>query len=164
VSARPEIEVTKPPVPPYSATVPPIASVPVGVARQPVNAPASLPAPVPSVPEHASVTQQDLTIYSQSDGDVQPPVPISVQLSARPDPPSADSRVNAKITNSTVSNTLELIIDERGNVQSARLLPPARMADAWLPQAAKNMKFKPALKNNQPVKYKLHMNWTSTPG
>jgi hypothetical protein len=164
VGARPEIEVTKPPVPSYSATVPPIESVPVGAAGQPINAPASLPSPVPSVPERASVTQQDLTIYSQSDSDVQPPVPISVQLSARPDPPSADSRVNARITNSTVSNTLELIIDERGNVQSARLLPPARMADAWLPQAAKNMKFKPALKNNQPVKYRLHMNWTSTPG
>ena len=93
---------------------------------------------------------------------MQPPVRLSVPLS---ETPSATSASTGSVNNSRVTNILELLIDRNGNVESARLVPRSeRLGDMWLPQAAKNMKFKPAMKNNVPVKYLLQMPWTSSPG
>jgi hypothetical protein len=59
---------------------------------------------------------------------------------------------------------MELLIDESGVVQQARLTSrPVRMSDMLLLSPAKTWKFHPALKNGQPVKYRLKMSWVVAP-
>jgi outer membrane biosynthesis protein TonB len=93
-------------------------------------------------------------IYSAADREVQPPVIYSPKL-----PPVA-----AVDPRSTGTNTMELLIDESGEVAQVNLVSkPERMSDMTLLSAAKTWKFHPAIKSGSPVKYRLSMSWNVTP-
>ena len=100
------------------------------------------------------VRAADPIVYSGASLDVQPPVIYSPKL---PPVPPADPYWQG-------TNTMELLIDESGAVQQARLTSrPIRMPDMMLLSPAKTWKFHPALKNGQPVKYRLTMSWVVAP-
>lgn len=127
------------------------------VARATVSAPSvSRPAALPALPESRPVaTVGDATIYSLADRDVRPPVMLSRQML----PP-----LPASSTDSRLDSTIELIIDPTGNVQSVRLLErPTRLPDMNILQAAKYLKFSPAIKDGQPVTYRYQLHQTVTP-
>jgi TonB family protein len=61
-------------------------------------------------------------------------------------------------------NTIELIVAEDGTVERVQLLStPKRMADMMLLSGAKNWQFEPAVKDGQPVRYRLELSWAATP-
>ena len=63
---------------------------------------------------------------------------------------------------SSASNTLELLIDEKGGVASVRWVErPQRFIDAMEPAAAKMLKFRPAVRNGVPVRYRLDIPWVA---
>jgi outer membrane biosynthesis protein TonB len=65
---------------------------------------------------------------------------------------------------SYATNTLELLVDEDGSVQQVKLVSPLRrIADVMFLSGVKTWKFQPALKDGQPVKYRLVLNWTVAP-
>ena len=108
---------------------------------------------LPPVPAPV-VRAEDPVVYSSASLDVQPPVIYSPKL---PPVPPADPYWQG-------TNTMELLIDESGAVQQARLTSrPIRMSDMLLLSPAKTWKFHPALKNGQPVKYRLKMSWVVAP-
>jgi hypothetical protein len=95
----------------------------------------------------------DPGVYSSASAGVQPPVMYSPMLT-----PVSPSDTEASI------NTMELLIDETGKVQRARLVSrPKRMSDMLLLSPAKTWKFHPALKDGRPVKYRLTVSWAVTP-
>ena len=92
-------------------------------------------------------------IYSRWDPEVIPPgfqypqLPSQFLSGVRPD-----------------MNTIELIVSESGAVERVRLLStPKRMADMMLLSGAKNWVFEPAIKDGQPVRYRLELSWAATP-
>jgi hypothetical protein len=94
----------------------------------------------------------DPTIYSRDDSDVQPPVMLSPPMRSYGKPGSAPE--------SGATNNLELLVDEKGDVASVKWVEtPRRFIDAMEPQGAKNLKFKPAVRNGVPVKYRLYIPW-----
>jgi hypothetical protein len=96
----------------------------------------------------------DPIIYTSASPDVQPPVMYSPKL-----PPTPPARPDLLGT-----NTMELLIDETGNVLKALLTsPPVRMSDMLLLSPAKTWKFHPALKDGHPVKYRLTLSWAVAP-
>ena len=100
------------------------------------------------------VRAEDPVVYNSASLDVQPPIIYSPKL---PPVPPADPYWQG-------TNTMELLIDESGAVQQARLTSrPVRMSDMLLLSPAKTWKFYPALKNGQPVKYRLTMSWVVAP-
>lgn len=136
------------------------APVPVSAERLP-DLVFSLPTLVPPVSSPSAsfdasrtVVAVDDTVYSSASPDVQPPVMFSPKL---PPLPPSDPYMRG-------TNTMELLIDEKGLVQQARLTsPPVRMSDMLLLSPAKTWKFHPALKNGQPVKYRLSLSWVVAP-
>jgi outer membrane biosynthesis protein TonB len=93
-------------------------------------------------------------IYSSAAEGVQPPVWKHPKL-----PPfvPVDPRVGG-------TNTMELRIDESGDVTQVQLVtPPVRMSDMLLLSTAKTWKFHPAIKDGRPVKYRLSLSWVVTP-
>jgi hypothetical protein len=86
------------------------------------------------------------TIYSSASSEVQPPVPIS------PLP------VTGRDPNLESTATIELVVDEQGNVARVRLISqPTRMQPMMLLSAAKAWTFRPALREGRPVKYRLRV-------
>ena len=114
--------------------------------------------PSPALPDGEAppvlAVVEDPTIYSKASPDVQPPVMYEPKL-----PPVAATADGLPGT-----NTMELLIDETGAVQQARLTSrPVRMSDMMLLSPAKTWKFHPATRNGRPVKYRLTMSWTVAP-
>jgi hypothetical protein len=145
---------------PLPAVVPP-APRPVMVAPAQISQPfQTVAAPRPSAAV-ASATDnvgtsgrnvEDPTVYSRSDYDVQPPQLLTPPLSPALGP-----------TGSTY--TIEVIVNERGIVESVRMPDrPRTMQDSSVLPAAKMSRFKPALKNGVPVKYRLEMSVARTAG
>lgn len=134
---------------------PPVIRQPAGLIAEP--APGG-PGPGMSLPAAAvprvAVPAVDTTIYSSAWPDVQPPVMFSPKL-----PPVAPIDLLQPGT-----NTMELLIDETGAVQQARLTSrPVRMSDMIMLSPAKTWKFHPALKDGRPVKYRLTLSWVVAP-
>jgi hypothetical protein len=123
-----------PPPPPIPAVREPVRSV---VDRRP-----AITEPAVALPAYT-----DPKIYERADADVQPPVAQSPQALSQLFPDGPDGRPE---------NTLELVIDERGAVQSARLQNrPRTMAEGNTIPTAKMWKFRPAFREGLPVKYRL---------
>src|SRR6185436_6154792 len=99
------------------------------------------------------------TIYSASDRDVTPPLATYPRLPAAP----PDGIPAAAVS------TLELLVNETGEVESVRLRgEPAQLADALLAtmnlSAAKTWRFAPAVKEGRPVRYrKVVQVWRTAP-
>lgn len=85
--------------------------------------------------------------YTLADKDVMPPVELDQQI------PRWTFSTN--LPPSAFTGTLELMIDEKGQVESATLSEPVwPQYDAVLIQSAKRWRYSPALKNGSPVKFK----------
>jgi hypothetical protein len=104
-------------------------------------------------PAGTPATGGDVTapIYSSADRDVEPPVPIQPKI---PTALPADEREE----NLTV---VDLIISDDGQVESLRLVRPARgVRETMILSAVKAWRFQPALRNAQPVRYSKRV-WLS---
>lgn len=111
--------------------------------------PAAAPPAAPIATSGVSVAPR---IYSREDRDVEPPAPLLLM------PPTP-----AGIADNVV-NTLELIIDERGEVEMVYFVSrPPRLTDTQVLSPVKLMKFRPASKNGKAVPYRLQMTLTSPP-
>ena len=119
--------------PTAAASEPPQVST--TVAKPPMT---SEPTSVSSVSEARSV------VYSRNDADVRPAVLLRPLLPAEPPPDVPPDQIG----------TLELIVDEFGDVEQVRLISPAnRFHERMLVAHAKSWKFRPAIRDGQPVKY-----------
>jgi hypothetical protein len=84
-------------------------------------------------------------VYSREDPDVKPPRILRQQLPSAPAP-------NAQ------TGYLEFVVDTQGNVESLNLISPTtRFHDLMLVAAAKAWKFRPALFDGRPVKYRMRV-------
>ena len=101
---------------------------------------AAPPAPAPAAVAH---------IYNASDTDVVPPIAISKKPMTWTPPATGVFRGD-------LGGFLELIIDERGNVASAKLQKPVYPGfDVNVVQAAREWKYQPALRQGVPVAYRI---------
>jgi hypothetical protein len=131
------------------STIAPAGTSPLGSA---VPAPSDIADAAP-LPALSAAVAPDLAVYSDADGNVQPPTPLSVEL---PRPTFETWRTSV--------NTMELIISESGAVERVRLLtPPQRMPDMMVLSRAKMWKFGPAVKDGRPVRYRLILKWEVNP-
>ena len=98
-------------------------------------------------------TVADATVYSRAFPDVKPPVMMPRQIT----PP------DALTPGVETASTLELLVDESGGVERVRLLSrPSPVLATMLLSAAKTWKFKPALNDGRPVKYRLLLDVMTT--
>ncbi len=137
--------------------------VPVGIARPAATtppdrlgaaaavAPPDASAAVPPAAEPIATVVDD-TIYSAQDRDVVPP-----QTSEALPGPTISSWT-------TRTNVMEVIVSDSGAVERVRLVtPPQRMPDMFALSRAKVWKFKPAMKDGKPVRYRLLLTWDVNP-
>ena len=116
-------------------------------ATPPPEPPSSDP---PVVPATDAVVVERLVIYSADDGDVTAPIEIS-RFMPPWNPPPAMRRVAV-----TYRGDLEVVVDEAGRVEAARMLRPSHPAyDVDLLDAARDWRFEPARRRGAPVKYRL---------
>ena len=102
----------------------------------------------------AAENEESRPIYSSSDADVRPPV---LRFPQAPPPPMVDRRSEAL-------NRMELVISPSGTVEHVRLVAgPSRMTDMMLLSGAKMWRFEPALKDGEPVRYRMIVSWIGSP-
>ena len=95
----------------------------------------------------------DTRIYSATDSGVEPPKLLSAEI--------AEHLIAGFPTR---TNSVEAIINERGNVERVRMLgPPQRIPDVMLLSRMKEWLFEPATKAGTAVKYRLILSWDVTP-
>jgi hypothetical protein len=88
-------------------------------------------------------------IYTVADADVTPPVEVDRVL-----PPWSPSSALAQ-SRITLRGTLDIVIDDRGTVESASLAEPITpLYDNILLAAAERWTFRPAMRQGKPVKYR----------
>jgi TonB family protein len=93
-------------------------------------------------------TVADRQVYDISDSDVSAPVVVVQTVPAIP------QSIKSFMLEGRTTMTLELQIDERGQVERASIRNSRYPSyDEILLQAARNWKYRPALKNGTPVKY-----------
>jgi TonB family protein len=115
-------------------------------ASAPTSAPAS-PAVAGPVQPAASQTAPASTLASEgSTGVLQAPVPVKQQMPLWYGPKNAVSR--------PYNGKLRIIIDERGNVEEARIVESVNsIYDSLLISAARTWKYEPAKMDGKPVRY-----------
>jgi hypothetical protein len=110
------------------------------VAAAPVPAPAVAPKPVAPTPPAP-------VLYTLLDTEVTPPVVIEQQVPVW--------RFSSYLPDRAFRGRLEIVIDETGVVEAARIEEPIWPAyDAVLLQAARKWRYQPALKDGKPVKFR----------
>ena len=140
--------------PPAAAAQKPAAApaAPKPAAAAPKPAPAApKPTPVPAVPAAAAATlpvaPEVSKFYTLSDSDVTPPVIVAQAL-----PPWS---LATNLPERALRGTLELVIDEKGGVESVTLIEPVWPPyDAELLTVARKWRYEPALKAGTPVRFK----------
>jgi TonB family protein len=111
-------------------------------------APAAV-APAAPVPSQASEDLQ--RIFSSGDSDVVAPAVITQTLPRWQPTPN--------LQEATFTGVLEIVIDERGEVASARMAQPVNaLYDRRLLSAAKGWRYRPATRAGHPVKYRKTIN------
>jgi len=132
-----------PPPPPPPVAVPPPAPIPT-VTAAPV---AAAPAPAPIVPR----------VYNSEDQGVVAPVPVRQTLPEYQKPSIAIAAAS-KLMAPPNKGMLEILIDERGTVETAIMRISIQPAyDAQILEATKSWKYKPATKDGAPVKYRKYI-------
>ena len=131
------IAATPPPAPPTSA-----------------EAPAAGPSPSAGAPDAPTATRSDelivtkIIVYSRDDRAVSPPVEVWRFMPSW-NPPPAMRLIEYR-------GELEVIVDETGRVQQARMLRPSNPSyDVTLVGATERWRFEPARLEGEPVKYRL---------
>ncbi|HXE79578.1 MAG TPA: energy transducer TonB [Vicinamibacterales bacterium] len=103
--------------------------------------------PIAGDPRSVSSSVDDVrsVIYSAADADVRPATLLRPVLPAEPPPDVPPDQIG----------TLELIVDENGDVEHVRLISPSnRFHERMLVAHAKSWKFRPAIRDGRPVKYR----------
>jgi len=127
------------------ASAPPAASAGSTTAGSETVAPED--APPPPRPAPAAVSSR---VYTEADDDVALPVELS-RFIPEWTPPTL-------LKNATLRGVLEIVINERGTVDTATLTQPlSPYYDSSLLNAAKGWKFTPAMLGGRPVKFKKVM-------
>ena len=84
-------------------------------------------------------------VYTVADSDVMPAMLLRPVLPAMPPPDVPPSQIG----------THELLVDEQGDVERVRLISPSnRFHERMLVAHAKTWKFRPAIRDGQPVKFR----------
>ena len=105
----------------------------------------------PATASPAGAEPSGEAVYSSASSGVEPPVPIS---------PLPATGLNPTVES---TGTIELLVNEEGNVANVRLVSsPSRMQPMMLLSAAKTWKFRPAVRDGRPVKYRLRVNVPAT--
>jgi TonB family protein len=118
-------------------------------AAAPPPAPVSMPAPAAAAPARPAAPR----VYSGGDVNVKPPVTINQTLPNYPTRPVPQSR-----------GTLEIIIDESGQVESALMKDSVNsLYDALAMSATRMWRYRPATLDGQPVKYRKEIVITIKP-
>jgi TonB family protein len=107
------------------------------------------PAPAVASPSAAAKSAPPPgAVYNIEDDGITPPVPL-VQTMPMWTPPNDNFR------RVTFTGAVEVLIDERGAVESARMIQPINaLYDQLLVAAARNWRYTPAMRQGQPVKYR----------
>jgi len=106
------------------------------------RAPAALPPPIVPSPGHL---EDGLVTYTAADREVLPPRLSRQQLPRQPEP--GDD-----------TGYFDVTVNENGDVDHVQLLSPMRrFQERMLMAAAKAWKFKPALRDGQPVRYRIRI-------
>jgi hypothetical protein len=136
---------------PVNNAAPLPAAAAVTAAPDRAQPPATLPST--SIPRFTENNREAGTIYSHENPDVRPPQAIEVDL-PRP----------AVVGWATIKNAMEVVVGEDGSVERVKWLgPPQRMPDVMLLSRAKLWKFAPAVKDGDPVRYRLVLTWEVNP-
>jgi TonB family protein len=115
---------------------------------------ASMPPPAPSAPERAPAAPQATRIYGIGEPNVVSPIPIIQRV------PPFRGRVLKEGT-----GVLEIIIDETGAVESARMRVPLNNAyDKLVLAAAKSWQYQPATVDGMPVRFRKLVQVSVVPG
>lgn len=94
-------------------------------------------------------TEPDV-VYTNADVNVEPPQMVYPHLPRVPLP-------------GPEVNSMEVIVGEDGSVERVRLVSAARrMTDMMLLSGAKSWRFAPALRDGQPVRYRITINWSAS--
>jgi len=157
---------TEAPPAPVAAVPPPLPPPPSPKKRYKPAAPAATPGhvalatsaePVAIPPNELpppvvlGVEPVDDAVYSPSDSAVIPPVLVRPVLPRQPPPGVPESQIG----------TIELVVDEQGDVERVRLISPAnRFYERMLVSAAKMWKFRPAFRDGHPVRYRTRVRLT----
>jgi hypothetical protein len=121
--------------------------------------PAPVPANAPAVATSAEVLPEEapaveaapVAVFTSADPTVTPPVIVRPVLPREPPPNVPPEQIG----------TIEVVVDEQGDVLSVRLISPAnRFHERMLVSAAKMWKFRPAYKDGQPVRYRTRVRLT----
>ena len=119
------------------------------------------PPATPNVPQRAAsflppADVPNSAIYTALDRDVTPPVELERPIPAWSPPEQLASR--------WFRGVVQVIVDERGSVESAQLVQSlADFYDPGLLGAARSWRFKPALRADQPVRYRKIVEITMNP-
>ena len=96
---------------------------------------------------------RDTRIYTAADSGVEPPALLSAEI--------PEWLIQGFVVR---QNSVEMLINERGEVQRVKMLgPPQRMPDVMLLSRAKEWVFRPATKDGIAVPYRLIFSWNVTP-
>ena len=110
--------------------------------RDSVRAPATVPPPIVSAPGHL---EDGLVTYTAADREVEPPRLSRQQLPRQPEP--GDD-----------TGYFDVTVNENGDVDHVQLISPMRrFQERMLMAAAKAWKFQPALRDGQPVRYRIRI-------
>ena len=143
------------PPPPPPAAVPPPAPAPTS-APVSASAPGS-PSPLPPVAAAPSSVPSSSKIYGTEDPGVVAPVAVRQSLPEY-QKPSAAIAAAAKLAAPPNRGMLEVVIDERGTIESAVMrISVQPQYDAEIIAATRNWKFKPATKDGTPVKFRKYL-------
>jgi len=137
--------------------VPSPAGAPPTAAPRPPDAPAAKTVPPAAAPV-------DLRVYTANDVDVKPPIALN-QVMPRWIAPS-------RLVTTTFTGMLEVIVDEKGGVESVGVLQGTGTSyDAQIVEAARKWRYQPATRGGVPVKYRRAVGFVlrgqgqgSTPG
>lgn len=92
-----------------------------------------------------------IAVFTSADASVTPAVIVRPVLPKEPPPNVPPEQVG----------TIEVLVDEQGDVVSVKLISPAnRFHERMLVSAAKMWKFRPAYKDGQPVRYRARVRLT----
>ena len=106
---------------------------------------------VPEVPGPVPGEEVEVAVFTAADPSVTPAVIVRPVLPKEPPPNVPPEQVG----------TIEVLVDEQGDVVSVRLISPAnRYHERMLVSAAKTWKFRPAYKDGHPVRYRTRVRLT----
>jgi tetratricopeptide (TPR) repeat protein len=142
-SSAPATQVASSPPPP------PVTSADAAKRPAPTTSPAATTVPNGrNVVQRPALTVPDSTIYSAQNSDVVPPVELQRAMPRW-------SPINRLVAQSTYRGLIEIVVDERGAVEAAKMAKSVTpMYDDLLLQSSRSWRYTPAKKDGKSVRYR----------